>query len=197
METAIDPVAREKELNSLSNITVVVILLAVTMTFGAIIGVFLYRSASPKFWGHLQVPPVLWLTTLLLLGSSVTFELARRFLRRNDQPGFHRMMQWTLGLALAFLAGQILGWFQFLRSGVTLAYNPHSWFIFLFTGLHGMHILAGLIGLTYLILRTREPASGPKYQMQTRVAAKGVSLCWHYLDFLWVVMFALLLTWKR
>jgi heme/copper-type cytochrome/quinol oxidase subunit 3 len=33
--------------------------------------------------------------------------------------------------------------------------------------------------------------------MHTRVVAKGVALCWHYLDFLWIVMFVLLLTWKR
>ena len=43
----------------------------------------------------------------------------------------------------------------------------------------------------------REPASGPKYQMTTRAVAFGVSIFWHYLDFLWVVLFTLLLTWRR
>ena len=197
MQTETDSIAREKELDSLSNITVVVILATITMTFGAIIGVFLYRSAAPKFWGHLSVPALLWVTTGLLMFSSVTFEQARRLLAEDDQAGFHRMMKWTLGLACAFLAGQVLGGYELLRSGVVLARNPHSWFVFLFSGLHGIHIVGGITGLVYLILRTRERASGPKYKMHTRVVAKAVALCWHYLDFLWIVMFGLLVAWKR
>ncbi len=197
MQTELDPIAREKELDSLSNVTVIVILATITMTFGAIIGVFLHRSEAPKFWGHLNVPAILWVTTGLLVFSSITFEQARRLLAEDDQAGFHRMMKWTLGIACAFLAGQVLGGYQLLRSGVVLTRNPHSWFIFLFSGLHGVHIIGGLIGLLYLILRTKEFASGPRYKMHTRVVAKSVALCWHYLDFLWIVMFALLVTWKR
>ena len=197
MQTEIDPTAREKELNSLSNITVIVILATITMTFGSIIGVFLYRSAAPKFWGHLTLPAILWVTTGILVFSSFTFEQARRELALDDQRGFHRLMKWTLFLAAIFLAGQVLGGYQLMRSGLVLARNPHSWFIFLFSGLHGIHIVGGIIGLVYLILRTRERATGPKFNMQTRVVAKGVAMCWHYLDFLWIVMFVLLVTWKR
>ena len=197
VETAIDPITREKELTSMSNVTVLVILAIVTMTFGAIIGVFLYRSAAPKFWGHLQVPTILWITTGLLLISSLTFERARQQLSLGNQEGFHFLISWTLTLGTAFVIGQVLGWFQFLHTGVILAKNPHSWFIFLFSGIHGVHVIAGMIGLAYLYLRTQQPAGGPKFQMQTRVVAKAVSLCWHYLGFLWIVMFALLVSWKR
>jgi cytochrome c oxidase subunit 3 len=124
-------------------------------------------------------------------------DAARRHLLRRDQRGFFRLITWTTALGLIFLAGQIGAWFQILHSGVILTKNPHSWFIFLFTGLHALHILAGLAGLAYLMFRTREPASGPKYQMNTRVIANGVSIFWHYLDFLWIVLFTLLLTWRR
>lgn len=189
-------VAREREMDSLSLVTVIVVLATVTMTFGAMIAVFLYRSQAPQFWGHLTIPLVLWLDTVILLISSVTFEKARQLLSQNDQLGFHQLLSWTICLAVVFLLGQVAAGLQILHSGVVLSKNPHSWFIFLFSGLHGVHIIAGLIGLGYLFLRTREPASGPKYQMTTRVVAKGVSICWHYLDFLWLLMFALLLLWK-
>jgi cytochrome c oxidase subunit III len=184
-------------MNSVSTVTVVVIVAAVTMTFSAMIAVFFYRSQTGKYWGQLVIPGVLWVTTAILLLSSYTLEQARHFLTRTDQPRAFLMMKWTTGLALAFLAGQLLAWFQVLHSGVKLANNAHSWFIFLFSGLHGLHILLGLCGLGYLLFRTREPASGPKYQMVNRVVARGVSIYWHYLDFLWVLMFALLLLWKR
>jgi cytochrome c oxidase subunit 3 len=195
--TASDPAVRERDLNSLSILTAVVVLATVTMTFGAMIAVFLVRSLAPKYWGHLHVPGILWATTCILLASSVTFELARRRLQTNDQAGFFRLICWTTGLGVIFLLGQITAWFQVLHSGIVLANNPHSWFVFLFSGLHGLHILLGLGGLAYLLVRTREPASGPKYQMKTRVVAKGVSVFWHYLDFLWMLMFVLLLVWRR
>jgi cytochrome c oxidase subunit 3 len=192
-----DGATREREMTSLSLVTVIVILATVTMTFGSMIAVFFYRSLAPQFWGHLKISPLLWVTTATLLFSSMTFEKAQEHLSQNDQVGFYHLLQWTTGLGVLFLLGQIAAGYQILHSGVVLANNPHSWFIFLFSGLHGIHIVAGLIGLAYLLWRTREPASGPRYQMTTRVLARGVSICWHYLDFLWLLMFALLLLWKR
>ena len=197
MPSVTDPVGREQDVNSLSVLTVIVVLATVTMTFGALIAVFFIRSQAPLFWGRIAIPGILWATTAILLSSSITFEAARRRLQRNDQPGFFRLMVWTTGLGLLFLVGQIVAWLQILHAGVILARNPHSWFIFLFTGLHGLHILAGLAGLVYLLARTRVPAGGPKYQMTTRAVANGVSIFWHYLDFLWLLLFVLLLTWRR
>jgi len=187
---------RERDLNSVSLLTAGVVLATVTMTFGAMIAVFFYRSEG-KVWGHIAIPSVLWLSTALLLASSATLERARRALALNRQVLGFRLLAWTAALATAFLIGQVVAWFQVLRSGIQLAQNPHSWFIFLFTALHGLHILLGLGGIAYLVFRTREPVSGPRYQTKTRVVANGVSLFWHYLDFLWLVLFGLLLTWHR
>lgn len=165
------------------------------MTFGALIAVFVVRSEHEQFWGHIHIPGVLWATTAILLTSSATLELARHRLARNDQTGFFRLTAFTTGLGVLFLAGQIEAWFEVLGSGIVLAHNAHSWFIFLFTGLHGLHIILGLAGLAYLLFRTRVPAGGPKYQSKTRAVANAVSVFWHYLDFLWVLLFSLLLFW--
>jgi cytochrome c oxidase subunit III len=192
-----DPVTRERELNSLSTVTVVVVMAIVTMTFSAMIGVFFYRSAAPKFWGHLGIPYLLWFTTALLIASSFTLEKARKLLIAGDQLGFNRSLRITTALASLFLVGQVGAWFQLMGTGIKLVNNPHSWFLFLFSGLHGLHIIAGLIGLGYLLFRTREKVGGPRYQMYTRVVARGVAVYWHYLDFLWVLMFVLLVLWKQ
>lgn len=197
MQSTIDLAAQERELNSTSVLTVTIALATITMTFGALITVFFIRAEKNMLWGHVRIPSILWATTAILAASSVTLEGARRRLRGDNRAGFFRLTAWTTGLAVLFLAGQLAAWFQILHSGIVLAGNPHAWFIFLFSGLHGLHIVLGLGGLIYLLVRTREAASGPKYRMKTRAIAKGVSIFWHYLDFLWVVLFTLLLTWRR
>jgi cytochrome c oxidase subunit III len=181
----------------MSMITTVVVLVIVTATFGALITVFFVRAQKSEFWQHIEVPGILWGTTAVLLASSATLETARHKLLQYDRPGFFRWAVWTTGLATLFLIGQLVAWFQVLHSGMVLNHNPHSWFIFLFSGLHGAHIVLGLTGLGYLLQRTRQEVSGPRYQMKTRVIANGVSIFWHYLDFLWVVLFGLLALWRR
>ncbi len=189
--------ARERDLNSLSTITLALTLGFVTMTFGALISVFLLRGLQPEAWTQIQLPGVLWASTAVLIASSVLFHRARKELLANETEAFNRLMVWTIGLGVLFLLGQIAAGFEILRSGVVLANNPHSWFMFLFGGLHGLHIVAGLVGLVVLWYRTRERVSGPRYQMGTRAAAKAVGIFWHYMDGMWLLLFGLLLFWRR
>ena len=191
------PAARERDLNSLYVLAVMVVLIIVTMTFGALIVAFYFRSQVALNWNHIVLPPVLWFSTAVLLVSSAVSEVARRRLRAGDQRGFFRLACVTTALSALFLTGQLTAWVQILKTGVLLDKNPHPSFVFLFSGLHGAHILAGIAGWVWLLMRTRVPASGRKYQMNTRVVANAVTIFWHYLDLLWIVLFVLLLTWRR
>jgi cytochrome c oxidase subunit III len=191
------PLARERDLTSTALLTAGIVLATVTMTFGAIIAVFIYRSEGQVWWGRLALPSILWATTAILIASSYTLELARGSLSRNYQATASRWLSCTVVLGFAFLVGQVIAWLQVLHSGISLPSNPHSWFVFLFTALHGLHIIIGLTGLVWLLIRTRARASGPRYQAKTKAGAAGVSVFWHYLDALWIVLFTLLLTWRR
>ena len=198
METiAEDMVARERNLNSLSNITLIVTLTGVSMTFGALIVVFLMRALKDEMWTHIQLPGILWVSTAILLASSFILQAGIRRLVAGNSEAFHRLITFTIGTALLFLFTQIAAGVEILRSGVVLANNPHSWFIFLFSGLHALHIVAGLGGFYILWYRTRERVTGPKYQMGTRTAARAIAIFWHYMDAMWIVLFALLLFWRR
>lgn len=188
--------ARERELNSLYIVTVVVILVVVTATFGALIFAFWWRSQNQYLWEHLQIPSLLWLTTVILLASSFLLERARKTMR-TSQPLFYRELQWTAGLGVLFLIGQASAWLQVMHSNAGLANDKHHFFILLFSGIHGVHIVAGLGALGYLVYRAREQVSGPRYQMTTRAYTNAFTIFWHYLGFVWIVLFALLLTWRR
>jgi cytochrome c oxidase subunit 3 len=195
--TAPEIVARERELNSLYIITVIVILVIVTATFGALIFAFWWRSQNDYLWNHLQIPSLLWLTTAILIGSSVMLERARTSMKTGNQPVFFRDVQWTTALGVLFLLGQGAAWLQVMRSNVALTNDKHHWFILIFSGMHAVHILAGLGALGYLLYRAREVVSGPRYQMTTRAYTNALTIFWHYLGFVWIVLFALLLTWRR
>jgi cytochrome c oxidase subunit 3 len=196
---AADPVTanRERELNGLYRIALIATLAFVTVTFTALVLVFVLRSRNSFNWTHIVLPSVLWLDTLVLLGSSFTLSVGHRKLLANDQVGFFHWIRYTTILAVLFLLGQLAAWWQILASGQLVRNNPHSSFFFIFSGMHGLHIIVGLAGLGALLYRTHEPASGPRWQMHTRVLTNAVAIFWHYLDGLWVVLFALLLLVKR
>jgi len=195
--TAPEIEARERELNSLYLAGTIVVLVIVSATFGALIAAFIWRSQNTYLWDHLNIPSLLWVTTAILLASSLLLERARRSLKQGDQNAFLRFLQWTTGLGFLFLLGQGAAWLQVMHSNVILEFDKHSWFIFLFSGLHGVHVVAGVGGLAYLLYRCYEPATGPRHQMTTRAYMNALTIFWHYLGFLWIVLFALLLTWRR
>jgi cytochrome c oxidase subunit 3 len=197
VNTAPEIVARERELNSLYMFTVVVVLVIVTATFGALIVAFLWRSQNSYLWQHLNIPSLLWVSTPILLASSALLERARRSLKAGDQAGFVRFLQWATGLGVLFLLGQGAAWFQVMHSDVILEFDKHAWFIFLFSGMHALHILAGLGALAYLLYRSYDPATGPRYRMTTRALSNALVVFWHYLGFMWVLLFGLLLLWRR
>ncbi len=98
-----DMASRERELNSLYIVTVVVLLVVVTATFGALIFAFWWRSQNDYMWGHLQVPGLLWVTTAILLASSFMLERARSAGKAGQHAQFYRDLQITTGLGVLFL----------------------------------------------------------------------------------------------
>lgn len=187
------PNKREHELNSLYTVGLICTLAFVTMTFAALLVVFIIRSRVSINWDHIILPWVLWLDTVVLAASSYTFETGHKKLRANDQGGFYQWTLYTAALGVVFLAGQLIAWWQIISAGQLVRSNPHSSFFFILSGLHGIHILVALAGLGALLYRTHEPASGPRWQMTTRVMANAVGIFWHYLDGLWIVLLILLL----
>jgi cytochrome c oxidase subunit 3 len=158
-------------------------------------------------WQPLSVPLILWLNTVVLVASSVTLWLARRSLARrvklSPTQGVRPItasplvmpqrepVPWlgiTLVLGLAFLAGQLLAWKQLVGQQIFLSTNPSSAFFYVLTGMHGLHLAGGVIALMYATLTTvlRKP-------LATRFIVVDVtSMYWHFMDFLWIYIFALL-----
>jgi len=167
-------------------------LASVSMLFASLTGFFLLHRSLARNWVRTPLPPVLYLNTLLLMSSSLTLERARAALGSYRSKVFRGWLWITLGLGVAFIAGQVSAWRQLAGEGVYLAGNPSGAFFYFVTGAHGLHVAGGLMALGYLVLKAREIEWG----LRRRTAVDVTRIYWHFMDGLWIYLFALLL-WLR
>ena len=168
----------------------------IVMLFTALASAYIVRSASGNDWQPIVMPKVLWLSTAVILISSVTMEISRRALKQQHNSRYSSWLTVTVVLGLGFVATQLIAWRQLWRQGVYMASNPHSSFFYLFTAAHGVHLLGGLVALSCLLLRTRKQRDTVEGELRRIGAADAASIYWHFLDGLWISLFLLLFFWK-
>jgi cytochrome c oxidase subunit 3 len=176
-------------------------LAAILMMFAALTSAYVFRSTrAQQEWQTFAVPQMLWASTLLILASSATFELARRAVHRGQDEVYRNWLLVSLLLGFGFLVSQLLAWRELVGQGIYLATNPHSSFFYLLTGLHALHLLGGILGLSYLAIRARREtvnaSRAASAAAKRRAGVESIGLYWHFMDGLWVYLFALLFLWR-
>lgn len=142
-------------------------------------------------WQALPLPRVLWFNTGVLVLSSIALQCASIAARRG-QIDTVRLGLVTAGLtALAFLIGQLVAWRELTADGYLLTANPANSFFYLITGMHGLHILGGLVGLG----KTTAGAWNGTRPERLRLSVELCAMYWHFLLFVWLAIFALLAGW--
>lgn len=130
----------------------------------------------------------LWLNSAFLVLSCIALQWSRMAARQARLGA--TVMGFALGgvFAIAFLVGQLWVWQQFVAWGYFVASNPANSFFYLLTGLHGLHLLGGLIAWSIIVAKflRRVPLA------QLSVSVELCTTYWHYLLGLWFVLFALL-----
>jgi len=164
---------------------------AITMSFAAYTSALLVRQSAAPDWQHFQLPPVLYWNTVLLLASSGTLELARRRVARDGDAAALRsglMLLWlTLGMGLLFVAGQVVAWRDLMAQGLFLATGPSTSFFYVFTVLHALHLLGGVVALGVANRRVQAGAG-----VRALSALGSASLYWHFMGALWVYLLLVL-----
>ena len=171
-------------------------LASVAMMFTSLSSAYIVRSGSPTDWSALPMPSILLASTALLLGSSATLEIARRKLKAALSGPYTKWLLLTVVLGLGFLIAQIFAWRQLAARGIYLASNPHSSFFYLLTGAHAVHLVGGLLGLSFLWLRSRRHVVEKTLLAKRKAATDAVSIYWHFMDALWIYLFLLLFLWR-
>lgn len=168
--------------------------------FLAVVGCLFALFASAYFmrmalsdWQSPPVPRLLWINTGVLVLSSVALQCAVSAVRKG-QIGTVRLALVTGGLtALVFLVGQVLAWRELSAEGFLVASNPADSFFYLLTGMHGLHILGGLIALA----ATTGRAFAWDRSDRLRTSVELCAMYWHFLLLVWIGLFALLAGWAN
>jgi len=121
------------------------LLATVIMLFTGFAAAYLERSTSGATWERMEFPPLLLVNTFVLLLSSVALEWARR----GQERGQERTLAPALALGALFVTLQCVTWFMARDAGLFVSTTAYAAFFYLLTGLHALHMVAGLIALAY------------------------------------------------
>ena len=161
---------------------------------------FTIRSTVPELWpvetARLNITFAAINTTVLVL-SSVTCQMgvwaAERFQPRRtgtllqvNRWGMEEWITLTFVMGATFVAGQIYEYAALVSEGLTISSSPYGSVFYLTTGFHGLHVVGGLVAFVLLLLRT----TMTKFTPAQATAAIVVSYYWHFVDIVWVALFA-------
>jgi cytochrome c oxidase subunit 3 len=170
-------------------IAIRLVIISITVLFLSLTSAYIFNRAK-NF--PIVMPQVLWLSTALIISSSMTMEIARRALRRRLEGRFKVWISVTMALGLGFLIAQLVAWDHLRDSGFYLNKNFRSGYAYIFTALHGIHLIGGLIALAYLVLRAQSKWTA----VRRRVTVDVTAMYWHFLDGLWVYLLTLIFFWN-
>lgn len=149
-----------------------------------------YRQDDPALYGqsHSLLNQTYGLVnTLILLTSSwlvaMAVHLAREGIRRPVVP----MLSLALLCGVAFCGVKVLEYGEKISAGIVLTTNDFFMFYYMFTGIHLVHVLIGMVVLIFMVTVSRRPEMGER----EIAALEGGGVFWHLVDLLWIVLFCL------
>ena len=173
------------------------LLLVVTMTFGGLTAAYVVIATNNVAeWQPFNLPIPVWISTALIIISSIAYQIGRSAVDRNDQPRAKRWFIATTVLGASFISSQILAWLALTARGLYVAGNPYAGFFYILTMVHAVHVLGGIIALGSILLRTWYPTHDLVEILRRRTMAEVVGWYWHFMGALWLVLLFLLGYWK-
>jgi heme/copper-type cytochrome/quinol oxidase subunit 3 len=145
------------------------------------------RSQGPQ-QVSLHFPPILWLSTAMVIGVSFALSRALQFIRRERQAEFRTWLVISLALATGFLLVQapamgvlLIEHKRFRPAGIFL-YGM----VFILVLLHALHVVGGMVSLIRVTWRSRRGA----YDHEQYQPVRYTVMYWHFLDVIWILMFS-------
>ncbi len=163
-------------------------MVSIIMVFAALTSGFIVRQAEGN-WIIYELPSQLWVSTIILLISSLTAHWALKSAQNSNLLQTRIGLVFTLGLGLVFLATQLWVWKILVQHDVYLVGNPGGSFLYVLMGVHAFHLVSGLIYLMIMLVRSYLTNEVSEIQFQLSLS----TTYWHFLDGLWIYLYVFLI----
>jgi len=141
-------------------------------------------------WRSLSEPWLLWVNTIILIFTSFVFHKTKVLSDKNEFEKAKNYLLIVGFLTFAFITGQLLVWQYYVNLGQYASTNPANAFFYLFTALHGVHVLGGLFfwGKATTKLFTKNFSV-----LKIKQAIELCAIYWHFLLIVWFILFGLMI----
>ena len=161
---------------------------SIVMLFAGLTSAYIVRQAEGN-WLKFDLPQQFWISTGLILLSSITMNWAMMAAKKNNSSTVTKAILLTTLLGFGFMIAQILGWHNLYTQGIEFSGNPSASFLYVITGFHIAHLVGGLIALMVVLYKSSQKI----YHSGNLVGIQNCAIYWHFLDALWIYLFIFLM----
>ena len=165
------------------------------MMFAGLTSAFVVSRSRVDWLKDFQLPTAFYISTIIIIGCSITFLLAKKAIKKDNQKATTYFLLGTLALGISFVISQFIGFRQVVDNGYFFTGNASTittTFLYMVTIVHLAHLFGGLISLLIIIYNHFKQ----KYNSSQTLGIELGAMYWHFLDFLWVYLFLFLYFFK-
>ncbi len=170
-------------------------MVSMTMMFAGLTSAFVVSKSRADWLKDFQMPTAFYWSTLVIIGCSVTFYLAKKAIEKGNRSATSAFLLSTFALGIAFVILQFRGFGQIIESGYYMTGQGSSittTFLYVIALMHLLHLAGGLISLLIIIYNHFKQ----KYNSSQTLGIELGAMYWHFLDLLWVLLFLFLYFFK-
>ena len=175
---------------SIQKSAVLIIFGIATVLFSLVFTSYLYTLPPGQDTNYLLRPNLLWLNTLILFSVTYFFNKVTNDLKKKKTLKIKKNLLIVGGLSYLFLFGQTIFWFQLMKSGNYVSTNSYFSNFYVFTALHGLHLLGGLFFWGKVSSKVLKLNQNKILEEEKNISA--LSLYWTYLLIVWLMFFLMI-----
>lgn len=162
-------------------------MVSMTMMFIGLTSAYIV-SSSREDWVTFELPSALYISTVLIILSSIAYVLAKKSIKKNNRQNTTIFLLLSLVLGLGFAFYQIEGFFQLRDAGLYLSGKESvvsAALLMVISFAHFVHVIAGFIVLSVVIYNHFKK----RYNATETLGLELGGIFWHFVDILWVLLF--------
>jgi cytochrome c oxidase subunit III len=156
---------------------------SIVMMFAGLTSAFIVKSNQTN-WVPVVIPTVFWISTVAIVVSSITVQLALRSFKQRAMSQYRLLIGVTLLLGVAFVILQWLGFQDLWAQKITFKGSGAGQFLYVIFGLHAIHVVGGIIALIVMYIK----AFIGKTKLYSSVPVEVAAIYWHFVDALWIYL---------